>query len=704
MSQRTKRIIKAAIFLLVLAVILVVCNFILQPVWMWSSQYDRINGFYEEPEDTIETVFLGSSQVEYGISPMELYEQNGICAYNLATASQPVLASYYWLEEAYRLHSKTLNTVVLEVEMLKKDNASSWYHMAIDPMKFSSVKLSAVKAYSSDFPDFLQNLIPLFSYHERWKDLTDEDFKKSSYEPLMCIRGQYVNTTRWINRVDDFTEIDMPLFVADEAAKKNLKEEAVNYLDKMVSFCEQHDLNLVLIKAPTDWTSGDHNAVQYLADAYGVPFLDFNFEPYYSDIDFNYATDFIYPISDGNMHLNYGGSVKLSSYLGKYLAENCGDKDIRGEEKYAFMEDELADFKQFVTGRQSFLSAEDPCDYIAGAIAQGKYTIFISAKEEAAAALSDEQRAYFASIGLKKLSGLTDGASYLAVISDGKVVAEESEADPGEENARNTPLTYAGTMSNGMEYSLASGGRNLGDTSSIVIGAAEFSENKRGLNITLYDNKHQQSIDTANFDTDISPERTDLYDEEKWNELMKEGDAPSSLTGVNRTLYLYDKACEDKEKLAYAMKDMAGDADIVTYVEAFLKEKDIDIFLSTNGDVSDYLTDSLREELSSIGLTDLAGLSKNEAYAAVLSDGEITEETGDAASPLTISTQWYTLTSGGRGALDTRPSVIINGTEYQPEQEGIFVVLYDRTTGQIVDTRTFGSEKEDPAGDKGAQR
>lgn len=68
--------------------------------------------FYDQPDNTLEVVFIGTSAIRNGIIPMELYEDYGICSYNLGTSGQPVLVLYYWLQEH---HSGSLKTVVLDV-------------------------------------------------------------------------------------------------------------------------------------------------------------------------------------------------------------------------------------------------------------------------------------------------------------------------------------------------------------------------------------------------------------------------------------------------------------------------------------------------------------------------------------------------------------------------------------------------------------
>ena len=107
-----QQILKMTTFIIIGALLISGISYFSQPAWKDWNNYDTVHGFYEEPENTIETVFLGASIVINGITPTELYEDYGICAYNLATEQQPVLASYYWLEEAERLHGDTLKTVV----------------------------------------------------------------------------------------------------------------------------------------------------------------------------------------------------------------------------------------------------------------------------------------------------------------------------------------------------------------------------------------------------------------------------------------------------------------------------------------------------------------------------------------------------------------------------------------------------------------
>lgn len=88
-------IIKVSLFLAFFCVLFLAMNALFQPLWKEWNNYETIEGFYQEPENTVETIFLGPSTVVNGISPMELYQDYGFCTYNLGMEQQPVLASYY---------------------------------------------------------------------------------------------------------------------------------------------------------------------------------------------------------------------------------------------------------------------------------------------------------------------------------------------------------------------------------------------------------------------------------------------------------------------------------------------------------------------------------------------------------------------------------------------------------------------------------
>lgn len=64
-----------------------------------------MDGFYELEDNSIDVLFLGSSQIMTAISPVQIYEKTGISSYNLGTEQQNMVLSYYLLKEALRFQT-----------------------------------------------------------------------------------------------------------------------------------------------------------------------------------------------------------------------------------------------------------------------------------------------------------------------------------------------------------------------------------------------------------------------------------------------------------------------------------------------------------------------------------------------------------------------------------------------------------------------
>ena len=119
------------------------------------------------------------------------------------------------------------------------------------------------------------------------------------------------------------------------------------------------------------------------------------------------------------------------------------------------------------------------------------FTIFISAKDEAASALTPPLLQDLKELGIKTdLQGRLR-SSYYAVITPAYVI---------EDIGSQTVLTFEGIVGE-KTYKITSAGYQVGNTSSIMIDGIEYSKNRRGLNIVVYDNALKQVTDSVSFDT-----------------------------------------------------------------------------------------------------------------------------------------------------------------------------------------------------------
>ncbi len=94
------------------------------------------------------------------------------------------------------------------------------------------------------------------------------------------------------------------------------------YLDKIVSLCQEKDIKLIFLYAPFSLDKDSYNnnyTVKCYAEERGIDYIDATLLTEQLGLDFK--TDFY-----DSGHLNYTGSVKLSQYLAQYLVDNniCG--------------------------------------------------------------------------------------------------------------------------------------------------------------------------------------------------------------------------------------------------------------------------------------------------------------------------------------------------------------------------------------------
>ena len=181
MAKKLKILGRSIAFIAVFVLLFTWCSRVFQPIWYITNNYYTVNGFYEEPDNTIETIVLGASVVVDGVNTMQLYQDYGICAYNLGTERQPFAASYAWLVEAYRYHPETLKSVLLDVSLLRQKTADAFWHKSFDGMKLSKTKFDIIWEHTDGkLDDALSYLVPFISYHTRWNEIELSDFIKKN--------------------------------------------------------------------------------------------------------------------------------------------------------------------------------------------------------------------------------------------------------------------------------------------------------------------------------------------------------------------------------------------------------------------------------------------------------------------------------------------------------------------------------------------
>ena len=328
--KRTKLIMALAVSV----AILILLQMLLVPKYMEHSPEGALIGEYYENAGNNDVIFIGDCEVYENFSTITLWEEYGITSYIRGSAQQTIWQSYYLMEETFRY--ETPKVMVFNVLSMKYDTPEStgsqsrreaYNRMTLDTMRWSPSKWNAILASMTvdeqQWDSMFTYLFPILRYHDRWNQLTSEDFTYLFHRDTVSHNGYLMQTGV---KPYGAAYVEPPL--ADYA----FGEKSWYYLDKMVRLCAEHGTQLVLIKAPSLspvwWEQWDAQIEEY-ANQNGLLYI--NMLDHQEGIGVDWSTD----TYDAGLHLNVYGAEKASMWFGKLLVETCDVQDRRNDEMIA---------------------------------------------------------------------------------------------------------------------------------------------------------------------------------------------------------------------------------------------------------------------------------------------------------------------------------------------------------------------------------
>ncbi len=141
-----------------------------------------------------------------------------------------------------------------------------------------------------------------------------------------------------------------------------------------------------------------------------------------------------------------------------------------------------------------FFKYSDVSEYLEYLSKRDDLAVLIAVKNTDLHKLDDSAKAKLKALGLSTVDSFADAnkCGYAAVIDNGRVAFEELQNTPQDDR-----IETSGKLSNGVSYSIESAGLNSGNVSSICIDGTDYSLNRRGVNVVLYDLKKGMVVDTA---------------------------------------------------------------------------------------------------------------------------------------------------------------------------------------------------------------
>ncbi len=306
---------------LVLGLVLAALQRLLMPKYLTDIlEGGMIEEYYDEAKEH-DVIFIGDCEVYENFSPAVLWEEYGINSYIRGSAEQLPWQSYYLMEETLKYEKPKVmvfNVLAMEFNEPQKE---SYNRMTLDGMRWSKSKVDSIRASMTEDEHFIEYVFPILRYHSRWNQLTKEDFQYFWKKKKVTFNGYYM-------RVDVRPAENVPK--GRPLSSYAFGENAYRYLDKMTELCRENDVELVLIKAPSlypYWYDEWNQQMVDYAEEHGLKYYNF------LEVTDEIGLDFSQDTYDSGLHLNLSGAEKLSKYFGRILAEDCGLKSRRGEDK-----------------------------------------------------------------------------------------------------------------------------------------------------------------------------------------------------------------------------------------------------------------------------------------------------------------------------------------------------------------------------------
>lgn len=324
-SKNKYNILKILVFMIGFFISLVPISYILRE----GECKARYAGFYEEKENSIDIVTLGSSTSYTCFHMPYLWQEFGIPGYNLGSGVQPPDATIGLIKEIFKTQSPKV--IVLEMLMFTKEDSvydennvrDSAIRHVTDSLKYSANRMYLVNKLVSADENRIAYYFDIIKYHTTWKnkkwstqslkywDLSLEDSLKGY---VFMPRADKFNIKNYKNVTQK-----CPIPVDKEAA-----------LLEILEYCIEKEVELLFVVTPGAETLDQkkmYNYIQNIIEPYGYNFINMN--DLYEELQLDSQKDW----ADG-IHANVYGAEKVTAYIGNYLKNNYELADKRGMKEY----------------------------------------------------------------------------------------------------------------------------------------------------------------------------------------------------------------------------------------------------------------------------------------------------------------------------------------------------------------------------------
>lgn len=347
LDPRIRKLMRAICFCLLFVILFVFLSgaFIPRTGTTEDGMESRISKAYRgEPRDSIDTVFIGNSDIYRAISPVDLFHQTGITSAIAGRPNKQLSEVPGDIRDILRYQNP--KTIVLETDCMFS-GTNPGFKKGISPLEAEAAKVDVAgqapsKATDADvagqapskatnapqqnifdkckallqegdsaFLAALNYKFPLVKYHDNWKHLKLATFLQPRGKYHFSNKGMaYANTVKAYPFGNEYMQLS-------GGKHAMLSEEKLDQFQKIYDLCDRNGIRLVLLTVPSanTWNKGKSDTVKQLAKKYDLTYYDYNRQ---LPAGFNWVTD----SKDGGNHLNYAGASAVTKDLAKKLTDD----------------------------------------------------------------------------------------------------------------------------------------------------------------------------------------------------------------------------------------------------------------------------------------------------------------------------------------------------------------------------------------------
>lgn len=281
-----KKIIKIVVFLVILFITYLICDFIFTP-----SGYVRvILHTLNHSDEKYDCIFLGASHGRSSLDPYKIDEQLGTNSLNLCIPSETIKDSYYLLQESCRNNNP--KTVILDLDyqywydLVENDFSDAFIYYQMEPSivkakylvnnlmnKDFRIVTSRWANYINNFGDIKKNVSRKLTKEYKNYDMAGADVPGAD--------GPYVGKGFFFRT--PVGHGGRGLVLKNTWNNSSADKETVKIFEDIVSFCNKKGIKLICITSTitpgTVFTKISEKASDYftkLTKQYGVDYYDFN--------------------------------------------------------------------------------------------------------------------------------------------------------------------------------------------------------------------------------------------------------------------------------------------------------------------------------------------------------------------------------------------------------------------------------------------